>query len=245
MKAFIPILLLLISCARHGSLPIQEVKVVDDKIYQYKLYPHPDSIRIYNPGKDTFQVTMTFEKLSTGFPLPTVIQHVDGALNKEYPVLIYTPQAMSSEDNIINPLGWTFTRNQISNVAHYQQTLSILATDGWVDFPFTGFKIEYYAEQQEGYGIVGVSIDGAPETMVDLYSPTNVNNSNLVFTSDSLDQLKPHTIRLRYTGQHNPNTNTDIARINLDKFVVYIDGGTFYPEPPPSDNQTPLKKRGK
>ncbi|MCI0528184.1 MAG: hypothetical protein L0Y56_12165, partial [Nitrospira sp.] len=123
----------------------------------------------------------------------------------------------------------TFLKGQLTNVAHYQNTLSILEADGWVDFRFQGYKIEWYAEQFESYGIAGVSIDKGPEIMVDLYQPWNYNNSTVVFTADSLDQLVEHVIRIRYTGQHNPKTNSDKARITHDKFVTYYRQDNYYP----------------
>jgi len=115
-------------------------------------------------------------------------------------------------------------------VAHHQNTLAFIQVDGWVDFDFTGYKIEYWAEQFESYGMAGVSMDHGPEIMVDLYAPENVNNSRLVFVADSLENTA-HSIRIRYTRQRNPNANSGNARINLDKFVTYYHQGTYYPPP--------------
>jgi hypothetical protein len=177
---------------------------------------------------------MTFNKVSTGFPLPDMVTDVDDNFyGLEYQQLIYQPQNFMG-DNIINPLGWNFGKGQVFNVAHHNNTLAFLQTDGWVDFDFTGYKIEYWAEQFESYGIAGVSIDHGPEVMVDLYSPEETNNSRLVFQADSLENNVGHTIRVRYTRQRNPNSNNANARINLDKFRYYFHQSTYYQPPTPA-----------
>ena len=238
MKKFILILLVLIGCDK-PIRPAKEIPVTDELVYIYNLYPKRDTVRFFNPGQDSFQVTMLFNKISAGFPLPDVVNEVDNALT-EYTMnsLHYTPQNFAG-DNIINPLGWNFSKDQVFNVAHYKNTLAFLQTDGWVDFTFTGFKIEYYAELFESYGIAGVSVDGGPETMVDLYAPQETNNSSAVFVKDSLENNVSHTIRVRYTKQRNPNSNSQNARINLDKFVTYFHQGTYYvpPVPQPATQQ--------
>jgi hypothetical protein len=210
------------SCGQKKSLPIKEVAATDGGKYEYILLPKQDSLRWYNPGQDTFKVTVTFAKIANGFPLPDVITEVDNALDEYQPALVYTPLSFAG-DNIINPLGWNFSKDQLFNVGHHKNTLSFLQTDGWVEYSFSGYKIEYWAEQFESYGIAGVSIDNGPETMVDLYSPTEQNNSRLVFSADSLSQDNNafHKIRVRYTHQRNPNANSANARITLDKFVYY------------------------
>jgi len=221
--------LALTSCGQ--KLPTKEIAATDGGDYVYILLPKQDSLRWYNPGQDTFKVTVLFEKISAGFPLPEIITQVDdNFFGQEYdPGLIYTP-AQFSGDNIINPLGWNFGKGQVFNVAHHKNTLAFLQTDGWVDYTFYGHKIEYWAEKFESYGIAGVSIDKGPETMVDLYAPQETNNSTAVFTADSLSQDPnvSHVIRVRYTGQRNPNANSGAARITLDKFTTYSTQGVYY-----------------
>jgi len=175
---------------------------------------------------------MVFDKLSNGHPLPDIITEVDNALDEYQQSLKYTPQTFSG-DNILNPLGWTFSKDQLFNVAHHNNTLATLRTDGWVEYSFNGYKIVYFAETFESYGIAGVSIDKGPETMVDLYAPQEVNNSTAVFTADSLSQENgaSHVIRVRYTAQRNPNSNNANAQINLDKFVIYQRQGNYYAPP--------------
>jgi hypothetical protein len=242
MKNLILFLLLaLVGCAqqhdgkppRVKGLPLKEIPVTDKMQYTYLLTPRFDTLRWFNAGQDSFKVTMTFNKVSTGYPLPDVVTHVDDNFyGQEYQVLKYQPQNFMG-DNIINPLGWNFGKDQVFNVAHHNNTLAFLQTDGWIDFEFTGYKIQYYAEQFESYGIAGVSIDHGPEVMVDLYQPWNYNNSMVVFTADSLENNVAHTIRVRYTRQRNPNANSANARINLDKFTYYYHQGTYYQPPVP------------
>lgn len=244
MKAISSILIVLITfaaCAQKKTYPVKEVPVTDGGNYEYVLYPKQDSVRWYNPGQDTFKISVHFEKLSAGYPAPDVITNVDNALD-EYVVQDYVPRQFSGE-NIVNPLGWTFTKGQLSNVAHHNNTLSILETDGWVEYGFTGHKIEWYAEQFESYGIAGVSIDKGPETMVDLYRSTNINNSVVMFTADSLDNNANHVIRVRYTAQRNPNANSGKARITHDKFVTYYTPGTFYPPPTQQKKKSTTPKK--
>ena len=232
MKNLILLALISISLSSCGQkkLPVKEIPATDGGTYDYILLPKQDSLRWYNPGPDTFKVSVAFEKISKGYPLPVVITEVDNALSEYQSALKYTPMNFTG-DNIVNPLGWNFSKDQFFNVAHYKNTLAFLQTDGWVEYTFTGFKVEYWAEQFESYGIAGVSIDKGPETMVDLYRPINVNNSTSVFIADSLDNSKSHVIRVRYTAQRNPNANSANARITFDKFVTYWNQGNYYPVP--------------
>ena len=235
MKKIFILLLVLVACKDQPDdqkFPVYKNTIAKDgMVYTYLLIPARDTLHTFNVGQDSFKVTMQFEKVSVGHELPDVITEIDNALD-EYTMssLIYTPQNFAG-DNIVNPLGWNFMKGQVFNVAHHKNTLSYLQTDGWVDFTFTGYKIEYSAEQLEGNGIAGVSVDGKPETMVDLYSPEETNNSRTVFVEDSLENNASHKIRVRYTGQRNPNSNSGNARINLDKFTTYFRQGTYYLPP--------------
>ena len=218
----------LTSCGQKGKLPVKKLEVTDGLHYDYVLLPKQDSLRYYvsKVEGDTFKVSMVFSKISNGYPMPDAITEIDNALD-EYVIMKYQPQQFSG-DNIINPLGWNFSKNQVFNVAHHKNTLSFLQVDGWLDYEFNGYRIDYYAEVFESYGIVGVSIDRGPEKMIDLYSPQETNNSTLVFTADSLKNDTTHVIRIRYTHQRNPNSNSANARITFDKFVIYSKQGTYY-----------------
>jgi hypothetical protein len=230
-------LIALTSCGQSKKkLPTKEVTVTDGGKYEYILYPKQDSLRWYNPGQDTFKMTVTFNRLQNGHPMPDIITQIDdNFFGEEYAIhLHYQPQSYSG-DNILNPLGWNFSKDQLFNVTHHNNTLAFLQTDGWVDYSFNGYKIEYYAEKFESYGIAGVSVDNAPETMVDLYYPTEMNNSTMVFVADSLKNDTTHTIRVRYTKQRNPNSNRMDARITLDKFVTYQKQPNLFLPPTSSD----------
>ena len=228
-KILILILLLFVSCGEK-EIPTRNVEVTDGLHYNYILYPKRDSLRYYTTDKDTFKVSMIFERISKGYPLPDIVTNIDNALSEYSQNLLYVPQQFSG-DNILNPLGWNFSKKQLFNVAHYSETLAFLQTDGWVELEFNGYKIEYWAEQFESYGIAGVSIDRGAETMVDLYAPENTNNSRLVFVADSLNNDTTHVIRVRYTHQRNPNANSSNARINLDKFTYYVRQGNYNASP--------------
>ena len=50
--------------------PVKEIPVTDEMSYAYLLTPRLDTLRYFNPGQDSFKVTMIFNKVSAGFPLP-------------------------------------------------------------------------------------------------------------------------------------------------------------------------------
>ncbi len=85
----------------------------------------------------------------------------------------------------------------------YLGTLSYTGTtDAYDAFKFNGTKVEWYTEKGPTHGIVGVSIDGLTETMVDLYAPA-FEPMVKVYESGTLEQAL-HTLKLRCTGTKNP-----------------------------------------
>ena len=82
---------------------------------------------------------------------------------------------------------------------------------------FTGHTIEWHTEGKNNHGIAGVSIDGGPEVMVDLYRNVTTNNSQLMFSKSGLVN-GPHTIKIRVTGTKSA-ASTDPSIIH-DRFVV-------------------------
>jgi len=76
------------------------------------------------------------------------------------------------------------------------------APESTVTVAFNGIKVEWYSEKRENHAIVGISIDGGAETMLDLYEARTDNNSTLVFTASGL-ALANHTIRIRLTNTRN------------------------------------------
>ncbi len=59
------------------------------------------------------------------------------------------------------------------------------ATGDTATLKFTGISVAYYGAKSPQAGIVGISIDGGTESMVDLYSATRFDNT-LLYTSPTL-----------------------------------------------------------
>jgi hypothetical protein len=75
---------------------------------------------------------------------------------------------------------------------------------------FTGTRIRLYTAVRDNRGFAAVSVDGRPETMVDMYAPADAGNV-LVYTSPALT-AGAHTLKVRDTGVRDPaGTGTRIA----------------------------------
>ncbi len=82
-------------------------------------------------------------------------------------------------------------------------------------FTFSGSQVTLYSSTDSVNGIMGVTVDGGIETPVDTYGGANCNSP--VYTSPLLS-AGTHTIKVRVTGNKNPNaTNSYIA---IDRAVV-------------------------
>jgi hypothetical protein len=83
----------------------------------------------------------------------------------------------------------------------YLGTLSYTATpNAFVSMKFNGTKIEWYTEKGPTHGIVGVSIDGGAETMVDLYA---AQFAPMIKVWESETTAAVRTVKLRCTGTKN------------------------------------------
>ncbi len=95
---------------------------------------------------------------------------------------------------------WIF--GSVTN-SFYASTHSASATkNAYMIFTFSGSKIEWFTEKKHTHGIVAISIDSGPETLIDLYSATEQHL--VVFTSPLLDETVTHTFKMRVTGTKNP-----------------------------------------
>ena len=63
-------------------------------------------------------------------------------------------------------------------------------------------RIWLFGAKAPNHGIAAVSVDGGPETLVDLYAPTRSDNE-LLFSSTVLPAGAAHTLRVRVTGTKN------------------------------------------
>jgi len=78
------------------------------------------------------------------------------------------------------------------------------STNAFYTYTFTGTKAQVFAATAPWHGRAGISVDGGLETLVDLYSPTKVNQVP-IYTSPSLP-TGTHTVKVRCAGTHNPSS---------------------------------------
>ena len=109
---------------------------------------------------------------------------------------------------------WQYGTNgarQFQGDDHYSSTL-----DSAYQVRFTGNKVKLFAARAANHGRAGVSIDGGPETVVDLYSPTRVDQA-MVFTSGLLAQGS-HLLRVRVLNSRNASSSG--TAVTADKVEV-------------------------
>jgi len=103
--------------------------------------------------------------------------------------------------NQFNYSGSGWTHGTTTQHSYYQNTVSYSnVTSNSATVSFSGSKVEMITAKDTHHGIVAVSVDNGPETLVDLYSATrqeNVSVYNKVLTEGS------HTIKMRVTGTKN------------------------------------------
>jgi len=127
--------------------------------------------------------------VTTNAPTTTIVNdHTTGTGNNQFEYVGTWPASL-------NPSSYQGDNHYSNGTNHYYQ----------VDFH--GTQIKLYSEKYNNMGVIAVSIDGGPETTVDLYSTTRLHNT-LVYTSPVLASGQ-HTLKVRVTGtKHNSATNT-------------------------------------
>jgi hypothetical protein len=99
----------------------------------------------------------------------------------------------------------------------FQDTVSVSAVaNDTATIRFSGTQIKLYSNESSNYGVAAVSIDGGPETNVNLFfaPPRGISKGDVpVYTSPSLDAGE-HTLRVRNTGT--PGRPT----ISIDRFNI-------------------------
>ncbi len=99
---------------------------------------------------------------------------------------------------------------------------------------FSGTQVKIYATTAPNQGIQAVSIDGGPETMVDLYSASRAHQV-LVYTSPVLADAT-HTLKVRVTGTKNGSASDSF--VVADRVDVTLSTAPPPPPPPPADAGT-------
>ena len=127
-------------------------------------------------------------------------------------------QLRGKNRTVVDDPGWTYgdgwthcTACDESAVTFHGASQSWSAVTGRsATLTFTGTRVTYRAVTASHHGIAAVSIDGAAETSIDLYSATKTGDVP-VWTSPAL-RSGPHTLRVRVTGTRNPaSTGTGVT----------------------------------
>jgi uncharacterized protein YjdB len=117
---------------------------------------------------------------------------------------------------------WTNAANTGDN--YFNKTCSYSnTTNHYATLSFTGNKVEFYSSKASHHGIVAVSVDDGPETMVDLYAASR-QNYNLAFTSGTLAE-GTHNIKIRVTGGRNSSSSG--SYVIIDYLKVYASTAVF------------------
>lgn len=166
---------------------------------------------------------------STEMPVPTVTQTVTAT-----PAPSPTQTATVTK---VNDTAFTFTGTWATTTGNAllfngDNRYSNTTNNSW-SYTFNGTKIQWYGEKNVALGIVGVSIDGGPEQMIDPYA-TSRTEQNLLYTSADLPSGS-HTLKVRITGQKNAaSTGTYASADRVD--VTSFSGATT---PPPAAQGIP------
>ena len=122
--------------------------------------------------------------------------------------------------------GWGHASGEGAPANPYDGTNSYDLTAGdYATMTFNGTQIAYYAVTDSKHGIAAVSIDGGPETLVDLYSPSRIGDV-LVWKSPVLS-AGVHTLKIRVTGTKNPASSNYYVTIDRTEITT----------PSPSDSR--------
>lgn len=163
----------------------------------------------------------------------TATQSIDGT--KEYIHVLKAPgQVFHTEDGKFEQAQgteyFTYTGTWEGNSPHhFSNTINDTAS-----ITFSGTKIKLNAYKDSMHGIMAVSIDGGPETMVDLYSATRTLTET-VYTSPTLIN-GTHTLTVRFTGNKNASSSDTYTSVES---VIYTNSTTNQIHlPVPADGKT-------
>lgn len=122
--------------------------------------------------------------------------------------------------------GWTGENSEATSEGTIRYSN---VTNDYATFSFSGNQIWWYSDLGENRGIAAVSVDGGPETFVDLYAPGPTRNKKM-WTSPLLADGE-HTLKIRVTGTRNAGSSG---------YYVLVDGvGLPQPSPvPPYYNES-------
>jgi len=75
----------------------------------------------------------------------------------------------------------------------------------YAQIPFIGSQVTYYGTKDANRGLAALSVDGGPETLVDLYRAGGPLGNQPLYTSPPLSQGS-HVLKVRVTGQKDANS---------------------------------------
>ena len=91
------------------------------------------------------------------------------------------------------------------------------AAGNYATFAFQATHIQLYMVRDPGHGIGAISIDGGPETLVDLYDP-NRKAYQLMWAASALYPGVTHTLKVRVTGDKDPRSTG--SNVSIDAAVL-------------------------
>ncbi|MZQ85324.1 hypothetical protein GQF01_24715 [Paenibacillus sp. 5J-6] len=120
----------------------------------------------------------------------------------------------TGHDQFAYSSGWDYSleQNAFSSDNHYSNI-----TNSTVTITFIGTKVRLYGAKNSNQGIAAISVDNGPETMVDMYSLSRMDQF-LLFESANLSTSQEHTLKIRVTGNKNAsasNTYLSIDRVDI------------------------------
>jgi hypothetical protein len=111
---------------------------------------------------------------------------------------------------------FTYNGTNISSAYQGDEHYAYIANTK-ADFRFTGAQVKIYTVKEPAGGIIGYSLDGAPEVQLSNYSPTVIGNV-LSFVSPVVT-FGQHDLTIRATGMHEPASSANA--VTVDKAEVY------------------------
>ena len=156
--------------------------------------PAPVNARVYLGGRDTV------EALGLPVEIPATATINDTAVGDSPERLVYSP-------------GWQVGKNgsTYGGDDHYAATAGRTVTTR-----FTGIGLRYWFSTAPYHGIAAVSIDGGPETRVDLYRPER-RDKQAFWTSPLLSRGE-HRVTIRATGTRNPSSSGSTITVDRIDF---------------------------
>jgi len=147
-----------------------------------------------------------------------------------------TPTAAPSPSVVLNDTAFAYagtwsTSTGATKYASDDHYTSV--TGSTYSVTFVGTSLRFYASLASHHGIAAVSIDGGPESDVDLYSATRQDQA-LIYATPTLSNAT-HTVKMRVTGRRNP-ASTDFV-VTADRADLV--GSPVLPTPTPTPLPTP------